>query len=154
MGKHFPLPLLTPYPKCSLWQSPHQCRVRIGLYTLSSRQGFCIGYRIAKGVSERCIARLLLTIAQTKQSSILQISQRPALVLPRCLIFTMHPFCYRMDYISVYIFVIYVITMQIYFASCRNFHHASVLTKATCTRNEQSVQSTLFPVSRSLHQMQ
>ena len=27
-----------------------------------SRQGFYVGYRIAKGVSERCIARLLLTI--------------------------------------------------------------------------------------------
>ena len=32
----------------------------IGLYTLSSRRG----YRIAKGVSERCIARLLLTIQE------------------------------------------------------------------------------------------
>ena len=36
-------------------------RVRIGLYTLSSMWGFRIGCRIAKGVSERCIARLLLT---------------------------------------------------------------------------------------------
>ena len=60
--KHSPLPLLTPYLLCSLWQSPHQCGVHIGLYTLSSRRGFCIGYRIAKGVSERCIARLLLTL--------------------------------------------------------------------------------------------
>ena len=36
--------------------------MHIGLYTLSSRLGFRIGYRIAKGVSERCIVRLLLTI--------------------------------------------------------------------------------------------
>ena len=35
--------------------------MNIGLYTLSSRQGFRIGYHIAKEVSERCIARLLLT---------------------------------------------------------------------------------------------
>ena len=35
--------------------------MHIGLYTFSSRRGFCIGYSIAKGVSERCIARLLLT---------------------------------------------------------------------------------------------
>ena len=61
MGKHFPLSLLTPYLLSSQWQSPHQCRVCIGLYTLSSRWGLCIGYRIMKGVSERCIARLLLT---------------------------------------------------------------------------------------------
>ena len=61
MGKHFPLPLLIPYPVCSLQQSPHQCGVRIGLYTLSSRRDFHIGYHIVKGVSERCIARLLLT---------------------------------------------------------------------------------------------
>ena len=52
MGKHFPLPLLTPYAMCSLYQSPHQCGVHIGLHTLSSRQGFRIGYRMAKGVSE------------------------------------------------------------------------------------------------------
>ena len=56
------LSLLTPYLLSSQWQSPHQCGVRIGLYTLSSRRGLCIGYRIMKGVSERCIARLLLTI--------------------------------------------------------------------------------------------
>ena len=35
--------------------------MRIGLYTLSSRQGFYIGCRIAEVVSERCIERLLLT---------------------------------------------------------------------------------------------
>ena len=62
MGRHFPLPLLTPYAICTLWQSPHQCGVCIGLYTPSSRQGFCIGCCIAKGVSERCIVRLLLTL--------------------------------------------------------------------------------------------
>ena len=61
VGKHFLLPLLTPCAVYSLWQSPHQCRVCIGLYTLSSRRGFHIGYCIAKGVSERCIARLFLT---------------------------------------------------------------------------------------------
>ena len=45
-----------------LRKSPHQCRVRIGLYTISSRRGLRMGYRITKGVSERCIARLLLTL--------------------------------------------------------------------------------------------
>ena len=38
-----------------------QCGVHIGLYTLSSRRGFYIGCHIVKGVSERCVARLLLT---------------------------------------------------------------------------------------------
>ena len=61
MGKHFPLSLLIPYLLCSQWQSPHQCGVCIGLYTLSSRRGLCMGYCIVKGVSERCIVRLLLT---------------------------------------------------------------------------------------------
>ena len=61
MVKHFPLSLLTPYLLSSQWQSLHQCRVHIGLYTLSSRWGLCIGYRIMKGVSKRCIAGLLLT---------------------------------------------------------------------------------------------
>ena len=61
MGKHFPFPLLTPYAICTLWQSLHQCGVRIGLYTITSRWGFYIGCRIANGVSEICIARLLLT---------------------------------------------------------------------------------------------
>ena len=65
MGKHFPLSLLTPYLLSSQWQSPHQCAVRIGLYTLSSRWGLCIGYRIMKGVSKGCIARLLLTLNDT-----------------------------------------------------------------------------------------
>ena len=60
-GKHFPLSLLTPYLLCSQWQTPHQCGVCIGLYTLSSRRGLCMGYHIAKGVSKRCIVRLLLT---------------------------------------------------------------------------------------------
>ena len=32
------------------------------LYTLSGRRGLHIGYHITKGVSERCIARLLLTV--------------------------------------------------------------------------------------------
>ena len=40
----------------------HQCGLHIGLYTLSSRCGLRMGCRIAKGVSERCIARLLLTL--------------------------------------------------------------------------------------------
>ena len=61
MGKHFPLSLLTPYLLSLLWQSPHQCGVHIGLYTLSSRRVLHMGYCIAKGVSKRCIARLLLT---------------------------------------------------------------------------------------------
>ena len=61
ISKHFPLPLLRPCLLCSQWQSPHQCRVCIGLYTLSSRWGLHMGYRIVKGVSKRCIARLLLT---------------------------------------------------------------------------------------------
>ena len=72
MGKHFPLSLLTPYLLSSQWQSPHQCGVHIGLYTLSSRQGLCIGYCIMKGVSERCIARLLLTsLGQIEQTILL-----------------------------------------------------------------------------------
>ena len=62
MGKHFPLSLLTPYLLSSQWQTSHQCGVHIGLYTLSSRRVLCIGYRIMKGISERCIARLLLTL--------------------------------------------------------------------------------------------
>ena len=62
VGKHFPLSLLTPYLLSSQWQFLHQCGVHIGLYTLSSRQGLHIGYHIVKGVSERCIVRLLLTI--------------------------------------------------------------------------------------------
>ena len=49
-----------------LHKSPHQCRVRIGLYTLSSRWGLCMGCHIMKGVSERCIVRLLLTIGEKK----------------------------------------------------------------------------------------
>ena len=60
---------LSPYlhPKSSslyskLCQSPHQCGVRIGLYTLSSRQGLHMGYCITKGVSKQCIARLCLTV--------------------------------------------------------------------------------------------
>ena len=63
LGKYFPLSLLTPYLLYSQWQTPHQCRVRIGLYILSSRWGLRMGYRIAKGVSEICTARLLLTVA-------------------------------------------------------------------------------------------
>ena len=45
-----------------LWRSPCQCGVHIGLYTLSSRWGLCMGCRIMKGVTERCIARLRLTL--------------------------------------------------------------------------------------------
>ena len=45
-----------------LRKSPHQCGVHIGLYTLSSRRGLHMGCRIMKGVSEQCIARLLLTL--------------------------------------------------------------------------------------------
>ena len=63
--------LLSPYlhPMSSilyskLCKSPYQCGVRIGLYTFSSRQGLCMGCHIMKGVSEQCIARLLLTIQQ------------------------------------------------------------------------------------------
>ena len=36
--------------------------MHIGLYTLSSRWGFHIGYHIVKGESKRCIVRLLLTL--------------------------------------------------------------------------------------------
>ena len=43
----------------------------IGLYTLSSRWGFHIGYCIAKGVSERCIMRLLLTFPEHIEQKIL-----------------------------------------------------------------------------------
>ena len=45
-----------------LCKSPHQCGVCIGQYTLSSRQGLRMGCHITKGVSERCVARLLLTL--------------------------------------------------------------------------------------------
>ena len=45
-----------------LCKTPHQCGVCIGLYTLSSRRGLRMGYRIAKGVSERCVSRLLLAL--------------------------------------------------------------------------------------------
>ena len=44
-----------------LCKTAHQCRVCIGLYTLSSSHGLCMGCCIVKGVSERCISRLLLT---------------------------------------------------------------------------------------------
>ena len=72
MGKHFPLSLLTSYLLCSQWQTLHQCGVCIGLYTHSSRRGFHIGCRIMKGVSERCIARLLLTsLGQIEQKILL-----------------------------------------------------------------------------------
>ena len=61
--------LLSPYlhPKLSslyskLCKSPCQCGVYIGLYALSSRRGLCMGCCITKGVTERCIARLHLTI--------------------------------------------------------------------------------------------
>ena len=37
--------------------------MRIGLYTLCSRWGLRMGYRIMKGVSEQCIARLCLTLS-------------------------------------------------------------------------------------------
>ena len=67
VGKHFPPPLLTSNLLSSQWQSLHQCGVHIGLYTLSSRQGLCMGYRITKGVSERCIVRLLLTFLFQKK---------------------------------------------------------------------------------------
>ena len=45
-----------------LCKSPHQCRMCIGLYTLSSRRVLCMGCHIMKGVYERCIARLFLTL--------------------------------------------------------------------------------------------
>ena len=44
-----------------LRKSAHQCGVRIGLYTLSSRWGLHMGCHIMKGVSKQCITRLLLT---------------------------------------------------------------------------------------------
>ena len=54
------------HPKlCSLYvklcKSPCQCRVHIGLYTISSRWGLHRGCCIMKGVTEQCIARLCLT---------------------------------------------------------------------------------------------
>ena len=61
--------LLSPYlhPKLSslyskLYKSPCQCRVCIGLYTLSSRWGLCMGCCIMKGVSKQCMVRLRLTV--------------------------------------------------------------------------------------------
>ena len=45
-----------------LCKSPHQCGLRIGLYTLSGRWGLRMGCCIMKGVSEQCIVRLRLTI--------------------------------------------------------------------------------------------
>ena len=44
-----------------LCKTPHECGVCIGLYTLSSRHGLHMGCCIVKGVSERCVSRLLLT---------------------------------------------------------------------------------------------
>ena len=70
VGKHFPLSLLTPYLLSSQWQSLHQCGVCIGLYTVSSRQGLHMCYHIVKGVSERCIARLFLTIRREYRATI------------------------------------------------------------------------------------
>ena len=65
VGKHAPLSLLTPYVKISsywaLQVSSSQCEVCIGLYTLSSRWGICMGCHIMKGVTEQCMARLRLT---------------------------------------------------------------------------------------------
>ena len=64
--------LLSPYlhPKLGslygkLCKSPCQCGVHIGLYTLSSRQGLCMGCCITKGVTKQCIVRLRLTISRT-----------------------------------------------------------------------------------------
>ena len=45
-----------------LCKTLHQCGVCIGLYTLSSRRGLRMGCRIVKGVSKRCVSRLLLTV--------------------------------------------------------------------------------------------
>ena len=55
-------PYLHPISCALSGKTLHQCRVCIGSYTLSSRRGLCMGCRIVKGVSERCIVRLLLTI--------------------------------------------------------------------------------------------
>ena len=44
------------------YQTQHNSGVHIGLYTLSSRRGLHMGCCIMKGVSEQCIARLLLTV--------------------------------------------------------------------------------------------
>ena len=54
-----------------LHKYPHQCGVRIGLYTLSSRWGLHMGCCIVKGVSEQCIARLLLTSLEQIEQKIL-----------------------------------------------------------------------------------
>ena len=55
-----------------LHRSPHQCGMRIGLYTLSSRRGLHMGCHIMKGVSEQCIVRLLLTsLGQIEQKILL-----------------------------------------------------------------------------------
>ena len=55
-------PYLHPISSALCGKTPHQCRVCIGLYTLSSRWGLHMGCHIMKGVSKRCIARLLLTL--------------------------------------------------------------------------------------------
>ena len=44
-----------------LCKSPCQCGVRIGLYTLSSRQDLRMGCHITKGVTQQCTVRLRLT---------------------------------------------------------------------------------------------
>ena len=56
-------PYLHPISCAFSGKTLHQCGVHIGLYTLSSRWRLCVGCCIAKGVSERCIARLLLTLS-------------------------------------------------------------------------------------------
>ena len=54
-----------------LYKTQHQCGVCIGLYTLSSRRGLHMGCRIVKGVSKRCVSRLLLTIVYIHRSCLL-----------------------------------------------------------------------------------
>ena len=57
MGKH-----LHPISSALSGKTLHQYRVHIGLYTLSSMRSLRMGCRIAKGVSKRCVSRLLLTV--------------------------------------------------------------------------------------------
>ena len=84
---------------------PHQCGVHIGLYTPSSRWGFRFGYRTVKGVSERCIVRLLLTVNYrfaiiTKVTVKLRFSGDP---LEKALLLNRESWCHLFLIIHVYL---------------------------------------------------
>ena len=72
-----------------LCKTAHQCGVCIGLYILSSRHGLRMGCRIAKGVSERCVLRLLLTSLGSIEQKILLLEHVNSLTTEKFLIMIM-----------------------------------------------------------------